>query len=413
MSHRKLLQALIAGLLSRLIPRSDNIWVCGGNKGLRFADNSMFFFKYCNQETKNEAIWLTKSDDVLKQVRSEGYRAYKSNSILGIYYGFRAKWHIFDVGIRDTSSFSSVGAKQLNLWHGYPLKDIRCLKPTARKPAGNFLSSAWRWLCNYPQDNSHYFVIHLNKKHIWQMTESFDVREEHVIIANFPRNEVFVNESFGKKNSASNAQPWTEKFANLRESGKSVIGYFPTWRTGDTDQFLGTRSVKEIVSFNDFLNKHELYFATKWHTCVFKEYQHEGGSDSAESLNSAMHSLSNIIVLDFTQDLNSLLNSFDVLVSDYSSVIIDYLLTDRPQIFMAYDLEAYRKEWGFMFDYEEFVPGPITKTIPELEAVLSQYSNSKQDFCSRFQEQRADRRDEIFDTLSSSNEIIKSMELVS
>ena len=402
---------LASGFLARVIPRTDSIWVFGGNKGLRFADNSMFFFKYCADATEQTNIWLTKSDRVLKQVRAEGYRAYNANSLLGLYYGFRAKWHIFDVGIADTNLYSNVGANHLNLWHGYPLKDIRCLKRKITSEKLSLISNLWSWLCNKPADNSHYFVLHLNKKHLWLMTETFDVRDEHVIIANFPRNIVFAGEPESVKHLSQNAKPWIAELELLRESGKRVLGYFPTWRTGDQDQFMGTRCVSELAALNEFLAELDLVLVTKWHTCVFKEYDHSGSSDTAEAINSAMQStMSNIVVLDFEQDLNSLLTQFDVLISDYSSVIVDYLLTGRPQIFMAYDLDAYKKEWGFMFEYENFVPGPIAETLPELKAILLEYARSADEFGKRFQAQRTEKRNEIFEMEIGSEEIVKFME---
>ena len=395
---------LLTGLISRVIPRADQIWAFGGNKGVRFADNSMFFFKYCVEETDKTSVWLTKSDKILTQVRSEGYRAYKSNSLRGLYYGFRARWHIFDVSASDTSAYSSVGAKQLNLWHGYPIKDIRFLK---KEPKNSFLRSVWAWLCNRHLARSNYFVLHQNKKYLWHITESFHVKEEHVVIANYPRNIVFENSDRATAHIASNAKPVIEKLEKLRESGKRILGYFPTWRPSDSDQFMGTRSVEELTSLNDFLAEHNLVIATKWHTCVFKEYQHAGASTAAEDLNSTMHSMSNIVVLEFDQDLNSLLTQFDLLISDYSGVIIDYLFSDRPQILMAYDLESYSQEPGFFFDYQDFAPGPIVKTIAELECELVDYAKSPESYAAEYQAKRVANCTDVIEAESGSEAIFK------
>jgi len=407
-SFIKMMAWLAIGLVSRIVPRTNQIWVFGGNKGLRFADNSMFFFKYCVAETSKTSIWLTLSDTILKQVRAEGYRAYKSNSLLGLYYGFRARWHIFDVSLSDTNAFSGLSANQLNLWHGYPIKDIRFLKPQPSVSTAG--SSFWRWLCNKPADNAKNFVLHQNRKYLWHITDSFDVREENVIIANYPRNIVFDSTADATRYIATNAKPSIEKLEKLRADGKRVLGYFPTWRSGDTDSFMGTQNVEEIASLNQFLAKHDLVIATKWHTCVFKDYQHAGANGTAESLNESMHSLSNVVVLDFEQDLNSLLNQCDLLISDYSGVIIDFLHTDRPQVFMAYDLETYSKEWGFLFDYETFIPGPIVKTISQLKVVLTEYAQSPDDFAKRERSKRVNAKEDLFEEASGSAKIYKFLE---
>ncbi|NLL63806.1 MAG: hypothetical protein GX241_06190 [Ruminococcaceae bacterium] len=63
---------------------------------------------------------------------------------------------------------------------------------------------------------------------------------------------------------------------------------------------------------------------------------------------------------------NEILKKTEVLITDYSSIIFEFSLLNRPMIFFAYDLEEYRKERDFYYPYEEFVPGPIVKNMDEL-----------------------------------------------
>ena len=48
---------------------------------------------------------------------------------------------------------------------------------------------------------------------------------------------------------------------------------------------------------------------------------------------------------------------FDILITDYSSIYIDYLLLDRPLIFLPYDKEQYLKGRGMNFEYDKVTPG--------------------------------------------------------
>jgi len=56
----------------------------------------------------------------------------------------------------------------------------------------------------------------------------------------------------------------------------------------------------------------------------------------------------------------------DLLITDYSSIIFDYSILSRPIAFYAKDLNSYRLERDFYYQYEEFVPGPIFDDSEEL-----------------------------------------------
>ncbi len=63
------------------------------------------------------------------------------------------------------------------------------------------------------------------------------------------------------------------------------------------------------------------------------------------------------------EDVTGILNIFDCLVTDYSSIYVDYLLTGRPIIFLPYDKEEYLDERGMNFAYDEVTPGPRPRTV--------------------------------------------------
>lgn len=62
----------------------------------------------------------------------------------------------------------------------------------------------------------------------------------------------------------------------------------------------------------------------------------------------------------------------DLLISDYSSLIFEYALLERPMVFFAYDLDTYDGERGFYRPYRSFVPGPIAADTEELIRAVKQ-----------------------------------------
>ena len=71
---------------------------------------------------------------------------------------------------------------------------------------------------------------------------------------------------------------------------------------------------------------------------------------------------------DFKNEQELLLIS-DILISDYSSIMIEFALLNKPIIFFTYDYDTYMsKDRGFYFDFKKNVPGPVVYTTDELIA---------------------------------------------
>ena len=102
-------------IISFIIPRSKKIIVIGSRNGKRFADNSRYLFFYLNKKKKFKVIWLTKSERIKRYLKLKKFNVLNSNSLVGLFYGFRAKYHIFDYSEYDTSEFSSIRANKINL----------------------------------------------------------------------------------------------------------------------------------------------------------------------------------------------------------------------------------------------------------------------------------------------------------
>ena len=76
--------------------------------------------------------------------------------------------------------------------------------------------------------------------------------------------------------------------------------------------------------------------------------------------------------LDFARDMTNdmtiedLLCVSDICISDYSSLVFEYSLFEKPMIFLAHDLDKFFDWRGFYYDYFELAPGPIVKSTTEV-----------------------------------------------
>ncbi|HOU09902.1 MAG TPA: CDP-glycerol glycerophosphotransferase family protein [Clostridiales bacterium] len=56
----------------------------------------------------------------------------------------------------------------------------------------------------------------------------------------------------------------------------------------------------------------------------------------------------------------------DLLITDYSSICMDFALLRKPCVFYAYDLEAYTARRNFYYEYKDYVPGAVAETFAQL-----------------------------------------------
>ena len=76
-------------------------------------------------------------------------------------------------------------------------------------------------------------------------------------------------------------------------------------------------------------------------------------------------------------DIDTALCAADVVITDYSSLIFEYALLERPMLFYAFDLEDYEESRSFYFPYRDFVPGEI---VTDTEQIIEQVKNLENGF---------------------------------
>jgi len=128
----------------------------------------------------------------------------------------------------------------------------------------------------------------------------------------------------------------------------------------------------QLFPFKDFDQKQLEAFLDEKNMLLFiRTHVAEQGS-AAPYLGKRIRFLGN----EQAEDVTGILNIFDCLITDYSSIYIDYLLTDKPMIFLPYDRQQYLDGRGMNFDYDDVTPGPKPETFNDFLDALS----PKEDF---------------------------------
>ncbi|MBF8723032.1 CDP-glycerol glycerophosphotransferase family protein [Pseudomonas guariconensis] len=333
---KKLLLALLnlpIYVVLQKIPKKDNLWIFGSWFGMRYSDSPKYLFEYINKNTNSDAVWLTKDKHTLRLIRAKGYRAYKTYSLLGYYLSARAKFGVVSTSPEDINFY--IRPKLIvNLWHGNPLKKIGYDDKINNNSVPKERSFFKKLIMPYAQLRPYSIVTASSEEEKKNLITAFRVDSEKVLVTGLPRNEVFFNES-------------------LKEKEFKVL-YMPTHR-GEGEFDVTNFFARDMDFINEHLNKLNVKLYVKLHF-YYRSVRVENKS--------------NIIFVDdaeISYDIYPLLSSAAILITDYSSVYFDFLLTEKPIIFAPFDHEAYlSKERELYYDYDSVTPGPKCSSWQEI-----------------------------------------------
>jgi CDP-glycerol glycerophosphotransferase len=336
--------------LSCLFPRSRKVYIFGAWLGEQYADNPKYMFLEANRHKEIRPIWITKDPNVCRKVRLEGYEAYEFSSLKGIFWQLRAKYVIMCNGISDVNHMFMGRAVFLNLWHGVPLKKVGYddFKVKNWDSRGQKIRRA---IQEIPLGKEYVVATSEDYAKIYQ--SAFRRPASQIITMGQPRNDLFYDEEglFHKEHKLLKAA-----------KGKKIILYTPTHRKEGSVKFPLMEQF-DFERLNRWCVEHEAVFVIKRHF-----YHQEEPADVSKYSN----------IADITRksmDIQQLLLDTDLLITDYSSTYIDYLLLDRPLMFYHFDYEDYlESDREMYYDYEQVTPGykacNFEQLMEELERIF-------------------------------------------
>ena len=139
-------------------------------------------------------------------------------------------------------------------------------------------------------------------------------------------------------------------------SDKKIILYAPTFR--DEEKYNNVFDYLDLEEFNRILGD-EYVLALRLHPKIRNFHKDDISSQGKY-----------IDVSGFESEQELMLIS-DMMITDYSSIMIEYAILNRPILFFTYDLEDYlANERGFYYDFKTTVPGPIAYSSDELIGII-------------------------------------------
>lgn len=228
------------------------------------------------------------------------------------------------------------------LWHG-----CGAFKKFGLSTADLIFGDNRKEMMKYPFNRNYTNVTVSSPEVIWAYEEAMGLENQKGVVkaVGSSRTDVFYDEDFNRAAMERVHELMPESI------GKKIILYAPTFRgrvaTAKTPNMLNVRMFADALS-----DEYVLIF--KHHPLVRKPpVIPDAYSHFAKDFTDAM-------------SIEELLAVSDVCISDYSSLVFEYSLYEKPLIFFAYDLSEFFDWRGFYYDYKELTPGPIFTTNLEM-----------------------------------------------
>lgn len=298
--------------------------------GDKYSCNPRYLYEYIDKNHPDyKCIWVLK--DECTPIEGNGTRV-RRLSFKYLYYMARAKYFVNNVNFAD-DYVKRKGQIEVQTMHGTPLKTIGLDVPgdfPTKKKENNYIRKCNRW---------DYLIV--QSQFVADLAPTAFRFKKIIMDTGYPRTDILY-ESNNEKEMSS-----IKRRLGL-PTDKKVIMYAPTWRVRNRfDLMLDLEEMKKKFSDEYILILRLHHFSVKgW----------EGIPEDG-------------FVYDLTnyQSIEDLYIITDILITDYSSVMFDYAVLDRPMLFFTYDLDDYRhKLRGFNIDIEKEAPGPLLFTSDEV-----------------------------------------------
>lgn len=335
--------------ISWIIPKKKNRIIFNSTTNSNYSFNSKYLFEYFVKQHPEFEIKFVINDEILKEKLTLEIGNYfiTNKSLKNIFYCLRAfSWITSSLETPIGGIFLRINRLVIHLGHGTPLKNIGFLEKNM-----SFSKKLY------------YHLIKNNFTYVLSTSHNFDL-----IMSNFlkiPLKRIFTSGQPRNDSIFQNKKNYLKEKFDLKENEINIL-YVPTWRQSSKTILFPFKNfnLKELESF---LKENNVNIFLRLHPIFEKE------------MDENLLKIQGIYNFDssLAGDVTEYLSCFDMLITDYSSVFIDYLLLNRPILFFPYDLEEYEKTIGFTVDYNLHTPGSKVFTFDNFRNEIIKYLRDK------------------------------------
>lgn len=249
-----------------------------------------------------------------------------------------AKFHIFETWVPNNIE-KKKGMIWIQLWHGTPIKKMLfdsherfIMKKSKRHKLSKF-HDLLRWD----------YILSQNYFCTKKIRSSFQISKDKILELGYPRS---INIPRSKLDSL------TLKYQSIAGNEKPILLYAPTWR--DYNQYGYGNDLTYIPNFerSGLMDKYTIIYCG-----------HPFGNDSLNK---------EVIVKDESDDIQELISVADVLITDYSSILFDWLPTNKKFVLLWNDQQLFEYARGIYpeirKDFADFIVDSDSKVLDVLNS---------------------------------------------
>ena len=325
----------ITSKMNTIIPKRNKRIVLYSNWGFR--DNLRTLYQYLVENGYQEEYEIICASNDFYHLEKEKDVKYVS-IYRGLYYFLTSKYFFYSFGKYPIKP--APNQMVVNLWHGMPLKKIGNLEVGMEEIDYNFFTK----------------LVSSSALFTPIMKAAFKAEDNQILLVGNIRND----ELFKK------------------EKEKNII-WMPTYRNSNNyhdsqEALIFSLGEEDFSKIEQLLLKYGYQLYIKLHPLEESRLQ-------VQMNHSTIHLLTEEIISEQYGTLYTFLGTTSALITDYSSVFLDYYLLNRPVAFTINDYEEYKDKRGFVFeDVKSLMVGSVIRDSHDLLEFLESVMKSEDSY---------------------------------
>lgn len=359
-----ILYGVAARLISPFIKVKKNVWIMGADKGNTYRESTKYLLEYMlKNHPEYDCTFITQNPQVVQELQQKGIPCLRNNTFKAILKIATAEAVFTTQGTSDVRfAYPKKGRKYYYILHGMSQKRSWTQLPEGYVRKLQIGSGVISWLRAHV---SEFLTIGYTIADVSFLSSCSDFlvqfvkldfgQHQNVKILGLPRNDGLFDQERMKK------ERWIDGL-----EGKFVITYMPTHRAYGAGEITPTPFVNR-PEIQDWMREHNVVLLMKNHPNMIPRIKDVNNSD---------------VIKDITKlylDPQVCIYHSNVLITDFSSVWMDYLLLRRPLIFYIYD-NFEQDDAGVYYDVRDYLPENFCQTEDQLFDMIKQIVKDKESF---------------------------------